>query len=279
MFPRLEPALPVALLLSLMSGCDSASPSCGPDEVLSDDGCKTLAGPTSIRSTSVGFLPSAKKRVTYLGPDAAFQVRLKTDGDVVYEGVAGPEVAAIDTGEVVRFVDFDELSEPGTYVVTVDGAGRSAPFSIGDDVFLEPFRAAMLGMYGLRCGTAVSFHWDGSTFEHGECHMDDEAPGGWHDAGDYGKYTTNGSFSLAMMLVAWDHFQDKLEPLELEIPGARRSRAGLLGRVPVSGRVAARHARPRDGWSLRPPDAVLRGLHGAQSAVRPNGHDAGIHDE
>jgi len=76
----------------------------------------------------------------------------------------------------------------------------------------------MIGMYGLRCGSAVSFEWQGDEFQHGACHLGDDAPGGWHDAGDYGKYTTNGSFSLAMMLVAWEHFREKLEPIELDIP-------------------------------------------------------------
>ena len=171
-----------------------------------------------MRSTTVGFLTNAKKRATALGAGAPFQVRRTDDQSVVFEGTAGPDVVASDTGEVVRFVNFDELTEPGEYVVTVNGGGKSREFRIGDDVFVEPLQAAMLGMYGLRCGSAVAFDWDNSTFGHRECHTDDAAPGGWHDAGDYGKYTTNGSFSLAMMLVAWDHFKDKLEPLELAIP-------------------------------------------------------------
>jgi endoglucanase len=206
-------------LLVVLLGCDSASTTCPPGQVLSDQGCKGSGAATGLRATSVGFVPAAKKRVTLLGDAVPFQVRRTRDKSVVFEGTGGPDVMALDTGELVRFGDFDELTEPGEYFVTVDGVKKaSEPFTIGDDVFIEPFRAAMLGLYGLRCGSAVSFEWAGETFEHGACHEDDEAPGGWHDAGDYGKYTTNGSFSLAMLLVAWDHFKEKLESLELEIP-------------------------------------------------------------
>jgi endoglucanase len=207
-------------LLLALPACDSAEPSCPPGQKLGDEGCEATSGGSVVRGTSVGFVPDVKKRVTYLGvPGTAFQVRREDDDEVVFEGVGGPSVNAADTAEVVQFADFDSLTEPGTYYVALSGTKVvSAPFTISDDVFLEPMRGAMLGLYGLRCGSAVSFEWDGTTFGHGACHLDDEAPGGWHDAGDYGKYTTNGSFSLAMLLVAWDHFKQKLETLELDIP-------------------------------------------------------------
>ena len=41
---------------------------------------------------------------------------------------------------------------------------------------------------------------------------------GWHDAGDYGKYTTNGAFTVGMMLTAFEHFQPTLSTLPLQIP-------------------------------------------------------------
>ena len=41
---------------------------------------------------------------------------------------------------------------------------------------------------------------------------------GWHDAGDYGKYTTNGAFTVGMMLQAFERFQPMLSTLTLPIP-------------------------------------------------------------
>ncbi|HEV8550060.1 MAG TPA: glycoside hydrolase family 9 protein, partial [Polyangiaceae bacterium] len=73
--------------------------------------------------------------------------------------------------------------------------------------------------YGWRCGSGVSFEWHGQTFGHDACHLaDGKGSGGWHDAGDYGKYTNNGAFALGMMEFAWDHFRDRLENVVLPIP-------------------------------------------------------------
>jgi endoglucanase len=201
-------------ILTLL-GCDSAETRCV--DGVTSSGCPAKA---TIKVTSVGFVPDAGKRATYTGSKTAFAVKRLDDDSSVFEGMAGEEIAATDTGESVRIADFTDLRALGEYYVEVEDIGRSSPFKIGEDVFVEPFQGAMLGMYGLRCGTSVSFSWQGTGFGHGECHLGDDAPGGWHDAGDYGKYTNNGSFSLGMMLVAWEHFKDKLEPLVLPIPEA-----------------------------------------------------------
>lgn len=175
--------------------------------------------PIEVRTSGVGFRPERKKRASYVGSGRAFSVRRVDDGDVVLEGDASAEVAAPDSGEMVRVADFSELTEPGEYYVSVPGVGRSAEFAIGDDVFTEAFRGTMAGLHGLRCGSAVHFEWRGQTFQHGECHMSDHPGfGGWHDAGDYGKYTNNGAFSLAMVLFAWEHFGERIAKLELDIP-------------------------------------------------------------
>jgi endoglucanase len=175
----------------------------------------------NVRVNSVGFVPGSPKQATYAGGFSTFVIRSAADDSIVFPdtpGNAGPAINAADSGEPeVHVVDFSAWDTPGEYYVDVDGVGTSAPFRIGDDVFVDPFHAAMLGMYGWRCGTAVSFEWQGTVFGHGACHLDDApALGGWHDAGDYGKYTNNGSFALGMMLLAWDHFRDRLENIALD---------------------------------------------------------------
>ena len=83
----------------------------------------------------------------------------------------------------------------------------------------------MLGFYGARCGTAVSFTYQGTTFAHGACHLGDgrldyvgrgrhhrDGTRGWHDAGDYGKYTVNGALHSGMLLSAWERHRDGLSP-------------------------------------------------------------------
>jgi endoglucanase len=91
----------------------------------------------------------------------------------------------------------------------------------------------MIGFYAQRCGTAVTISLDGNTWSHGVCHQHDasqkflppiltdtikDSRKGWHDAGDYGKYITNGAFTVGMLLDAWQHFQPTLLSLDLPIP-------------------------------------------------------------
>jgi endoglucanase len=199
----------LASLLLLTSACggegSTPAPATDPDGLV-------------VRASTVGYRPERGKRATYAGRPSSFEVRRAEDDGVVYAGEAGPEVDAQDSGEVVHVVDFRDVTEPGEYYVKVRGVGRSPNFRIGEDVYVEPFRAAMLGLHGQRCGTAVELTWHDDAFAHDACHTDDAAPYGWHDAGDYGKYVNNGAMSLGVMLLAWEHFQPKLEALELEIP-------------------------------------------------------------
>ena len=75
-------------------------------------------------------------------------------------------------------------------------------------MFRDALTSAMLGMYGQRCGQAVSIQLGDDHWSHKACHRNDaylnfltgettkkDSTGGWHDAGDYGKYVTNGAFS------------------------------------------------------------------------------------
>jgi endoglucanase len=202
-------------------GATSSSIQCEDGQVLTDGACVEEPRALSPHLSSVGFRSDRGKRATFVGGPAegsAFSVRRYADDEVVFTGRAGAEVQAPDSDEIVHIVDFRDLQQPGEYYLEVEGGAPSLPFWIADDVYVEAFRASMLGLYGQRCGVSVGFDWHGTHFEHGECHAEDDAPYGWHDAGDYGKYTNNGSFTLGMLLLAWEHFREKLEPFELDIP-------------------------------------------------------------
>src|SRR5262249_41160831 len=100
------------------------------------------------------------------------------------------------------------------------------------DLYADALRVSMLGFTGARCGTDVSITQAGETFKHKTCHGGDgilnyltgeagkkkDGRGGWHDAGDYGKYTTNGAFAVGMLLKAWEHFKTTLAALPLQVP-------------------------------------------------------------
>lgn len=201
-------------------------PQCASVEHRIDGVCRA---PSPIRLSSVGFAPAQTKLALMAGsPDSEFQVRDR-DEQVVFEGTARGPVFNADTEEELWTLDFSAFDTAGSYTLT-SGKAVSAPFAIDEDVYLAPLHSVMLGYYGLRCGTAVDFEHGGERFTHAECHADDAlvsfeseervpAQGGWHDAGDYGKYVANAAFTVGLLLQAWEHFPAALEALETpEIP-------------------------------------------------------------
>jgi len=136
-----------------------------------------------------------------------------------------------DTGEEVYMADFSKLKQPGEYQLTVPGVGHSAPFKISYNIYREPFRTAMLGFYLWRCGTAVSATYQGTTFAHDICHTNDawldyvggehtqkDGTKGWHDAGDYNKYTVNAGVTVGVLFRAWEDFGPQIKAVRLDIP-------------------------------------------------------------
>jgi endoglucanase len=199
------------------------------------------AGP--VRLNAVGYLPSALKTATIEGESRQFLVRT-LDGREVLRGT--PTAVGTDkTGaEKHHHTDFSALREPGTYVLVV-GPHESPPFRISQSVYNWPFYCAIRAMYLWRCGCAVHGDFGGHVFEHAACHIDDAyldhaggpagkrkpSNGGWHDAGDYNKYTVNGAFTAAMMMHAWEHFPDRISKLRLDIPESSNNVPDFLDEV------------------------------------------------
>jgi endoglucanase len=185
-----------------------------------------------IRVNSLGYLPESPKIATVIAPGGTlFNVRSSADDSVAWNSSMGTTMTDELTGDMLFQADFTEFSTTGSFYLEVPGLGRSATFTIGANVYNDMLTQSMIGMYGQRCGTAVHITQDGDTWGHGACHMQDgslkyltgsndvqASTGGWHDAGDYGKYTTNGAFSAGMMLAAWEQFQPAVSTLSLPIP-------------------------------------------------------------
>jgi len=184
-----------------------------------------------IRLNTVGYLPRAEKKASIAAACANFTVvRLPCRLPVFSGAVTGP-VLNEDTQEQLYTADFSDCSVSGEYELDVPGVGRSAPFRIAPDVYREPFSTAMLGMYLWRCGTAVSATYHGQTFAHEACHTNDawldlvggghthkDGAGGWHDAGDYNKYTVNAGLTVGTLLRAWEDFGPQIRQVRLQIP-------------------------------------------------------------
>jgi len=188
------------------------------------------AADSDIRLNSIGYLPDRAKVASVLTESTEFSVRDWHDDTEVLTATLSDPVQD-RSGDLVRFADFSEISQPGIYYLEVPGTGRSVAFPIADDAYDAPFVTAMLGFYGWRSGIDVSLTHKGTTFSHAAGHLQDgfldylgqpgewkDGTGGWYDAGDYGKYVVNAAISVGPMLTAWEHFPAALEQIALPIP-------------------------------------------------------------
>lgn len=132
------------------------------------------------------------------------------------------------SGDDVHIADFSALTEPGRYTIFVDTEAEPMEFEISDKVYENVFRDMLRAFYYLRCGCELKEEHAG-VYAHAVCHdknsalWDDrsvqlDVSGGWHDAGDYGRYVTAASCALAHLLYAWKLFPKVYERLDMNIP-------------------------------------------------------------
>jgi endoglucanase len=101
----------------------------------------------------------------------------------------------------------------------------------------------MRAFYGQRCGTAVDLGKEFPGYSHAICHQHGEfhrssgaiGPrdnvGGWHDAGDYGRYMVNSGITTGTLLWTWELFGQKLKHISLSIPETGNGTPDILNEI------------------------------------------------
>ena len=177
----------------------------------------------AIVLNQVGYSKNAKKK-------AVLNFKAETVNLVGNEGIVKLSLKHFGTdeisGEDTYIADFSKVKEEGTYYVEADGV-KSATFDISEKPYEKLMRDLLKCYYYLRCGCGLDQKFAGA-YKHGKCHtklahvLGDESKvvdvtGGWHDAGDYGRYTTAGSVAVAHLLYAVKMNPDLLK-VEFDIP-------------------------------------------------------------
>jgi endoglucanase len=184
-----------------------------------------------ISLNTLGYLPNEIKIATVSPKFNSFKVLELTTGEIIYEASTSDTVYQKDVNRTVRFADFSKISKEGTYFIQLSDSVKSCNFQISDNVFNSAFITSMRAFYLWRCGMAVEGTHNGIFYSHNSCHLEDgwldsigisnkktDGTGGWHDAGDHGKYVVNAGITVGMMFIAWEQFNDKLKNLSLNIP-------------------------------------------------------------
>ena len=131
----------------------------------------------------------------------------------------------IASGDTVRIADFSQVTQPGRYFLFADG--EKVMIDICDAPYHALNNALVKALYYQRCGCALEEEHAGA-FHHAACHMGKatlihdenvvlDVAGGWHDAGDYGRYIAPAAVTVGHMLYAYELFPQVYGD-ELNIP-------------------------------------------------------------
>ena len=140
---------------------------------------------------------------------------LDSSGRIVREFSA--KVSRYDeaSGDPVSLLDLGVLPE-GVYWLESGGAARK--ITVSGTPWKPVADALVKGLYYQRCGCELKAQHAG-VYVHPACHTAPAADwenrsavrtvtGGWHDAGDYGKYVGPGAVTVGHLLYAWKLFPD-----------------------------------------------------------------------
>jgi len=191
----------------------------------------SIAQNQSINLNSLGFLPESSKKATIVGEAKSFVIKKASDQAKVFEGQLSAPVFQKDVNQNVAIADFSSFTKNGKYYLETPDGVKSIEFEITPKAYNQALYTSMRAFYLWRCGTKVEGDHNGHHFAHEACHMEDgyedyqgkpgelrNGTGGWHDAGDYGKYITNAGITVGMMFMAWDHFGKNLKKFSLDLP-------------------------------------------------------------
>jgi endoglucanase len=178
-----------------------------------------------------GYRPlQAKYGIAVMDKAGYFRILRAADDKQVFTGELKNAVKDEASGDNCYIADFSNFTIGGEYYMEVNRDFRSDKFTIGYEIYNDAFYKAMRSFYMQRCGMAVK---DPAGFEHGACHTEKalfhasagrggsekiDVSGGWHDAGDYGRYIVNSGITTATLLWMYERNMEKLEKYKMDLP-------------------------------------------------------------
>ena len=185
-----------------------------------------------IRINQIGFYPSSVKEFTIVDTEASTFKLVDGYKNKVYSGELVDQGTWEASGEKVMLGDFSSFTAPGAYYVVINDTIASYPFTIKKELYSNALRKAIKSYYFQRASMPIEEEY-GGIYERGAGHPDDKcmyhpstgrtegtlnSPGGWYDAGDYGKYIVNASLSVGQMLLILEQFPEFMNNVGLNIP-------------------------------------------------------------
>lgn len=203
------------------------------------------ANAQNIMVNQVGFYPDAPKyALTDNIIETDFRIIDEKSGKTVLKGKAGETILHDGTQSIMRYLDFSKLKKEGKYHIVM-GENHSHTFLISNKVWKETANALMKSYYYQRCSAELkpehadkwvraAGHPDTKCIVHPSAKTDKSfisAPGGWYDAGDYGKYVVNAGVTTATLLYLAEYYPNIFPDGSLNIPESGNGISDLLDEI------------------------------------------------
>ncbi len=207
--------------------------SCSPLEAKNDAQIKDMTTPTpsqipvqeeimyklneTITINQVGYFSTGKKTFWTLGMAQTFHVIDTKTGEAVFSGEMVSRGQDTAIGSEASYGDFTEVTKEGKYFIAV-GDDKSYDFEIKNDAYNDLSQSLLKMLYLQRCGIELEEQYAGD-YAHEACHTmegkvwgDTESSvniqGGWHDAGDFGRYSVPCARTIADLLFSYELYPD-----------------------------------------------------------------------
>lgn len=195
----------------------------------------------NIHINQIGYKIGDRKIAIIKGQHKSFALINSKTNEVVLSKMLSDKTNDEASGDAVCYADFSEYAVQGEYYVSVQGLGKSYDFKIaGSEIYSEVSQALQKALYYQRCGISLELKYAGD-FAHDICHKslaklyedtskEIDVSGGWHDAGDYGRYTVPAAVTAADLMLAYEFYPDSFNT-KLNIPESGNNIPDILDEV------------------------------------------------
>lgn len=201
--------------------------------------------PDHIRINQLGYYPQSQKEFVVVDTDAESFKIVDEQGMVHFKGKLKDQGTWESSGERVLLGDFSKIDAPGKYMIIIEPDQVSYPFEIKEEVNLAALNASIKSYYFQRASMPIEEQYGGA-YHRGSGHPDDNcpfhpstgkvngtlySPGGWYDAGDYGKYIGNAAITTGQMMNILEIYPESVTDGQLEIPESGNGIGDLLDEI------------------------------------------------
>ena len=223
----------LTLIVTVFSSCTTSAPAPEADKN------------QNIRFNQVGYYPKSIKEFVVADYEATSFNILNEKNKIVFEGELVDKGTWDTSGEHILLGDFTGLTRAGNFLIQLNTGITSAPFQIAPWIYETALKASIKSFYFQRASMAIEEQY-GGVYKRASGHPDDQclyhpssgvkegtlySPGGWYDAGDYGKYVINAAITVAQMLNLIEMVPKAVASDDLNIPESGNGIRDLLDEI------------------------------------------------